>query len=68
MADEVVTKFVGADGLQKCEKCEYEGGFHVTVHPLLPTRGVGAALHLKCPHCGQVYNLGLVVQQAEGWK
>jgi hypothetical protein len=64
---DVIKKFVGPLGYEACEKCHYEGGFHITLHPVLPESDGVVAARLKCPGCGQVYDFGLRLQQAEGW-
>jgi hypothetical protein len=64
---DAITRFVGSDGFEICEKCDYEGGFHITLHPALPPADHQVAMRLKCPNCGQVYDLGLRLNQTEGW-
>ena len=40
-----------------CETCGYTGGFHLLVERLNSEGKV--KLRLKCPNCGQVYDVGL---------
>ena len=42
-----------------CETCGYEMGFHVHFHPL---GGGKFAVKLKCPNCGQEYDIGWKVK------
>ena len=67
MSDQTISRFVGPTGYEACEKCEYAGGFHITLHPALPPQQGQAALRLKCPNCGQEYDFGLRLMQAAGW-
>ncbi|MFH1721783.1 MAG: hypothetical protein ABH950_04165 [Candidatus Altiarchaeota archaeon] len=39
----------------KCENCGYDMGFHVHFKPL---KGGETKVKLKCPNCGQTYDIG----------
>lgn len=48
---------------ETCVKCEYAGGFHIVLVQLPPTKEVRqpAGVVLKCPNCGQTYEVGWIV-------
>ena len=53
------------DRYEVCESCGYDKGFHILVAKLAtqqPPRNV--KMRLKCPNCGQTYDLGLRVSTA----
>lgn len=52
--------------LDTCERCEYAGGFHVAPQPLDPDDPARrqVTMLLKCPNCGQLYDLGWQVSLA----
>jgi hypothetical protein len=48
---------------EECIKCEYTGGFHIVLVQTPPTKEVRqpASVVLKCPNCGQTYEVGWVI-------
>ena len=47
---------------ETCEKCRYGGGFHLALRPVKTKEaaaGKTVQMLLKCPNCGQLYDVGL---------
>ena len=51
--------------LRVCEACGYEGGFHAIFSPCGTLSDGELKMDLKCPGCGQVYELGIVVAREQ---